>query len=81
LTNALDSAMQRALEGRASKLGRLEAHLHALSPQLVLERGYSIVARADGHIVRDGAEIRSGEDVSLTFARGGALAKVTITRD
>jgi exodeoxyribonuclease VII large subunit len=81
LTNLLESAMQRALEGHASTLGRLEAHLHALSPQLVLERGYSIVARADGHIVREGAELRPGEDVTLTFARGGALARVTRTRE
>ena len=81
LSTDLEGAMQRTLAGGASTLDRLEAHLHALSPQLVLERGYSIASRADGHIVRDGTELQPGEDVNLTFARGGALAKVTATRD
>ncbi len=68
------------MERRGAALARLGAHLNALSPQLVLERGYSIVARDDGHIVRDAAELAPGDDVTLTFARGGALGRVIRTR-
>jgi exodeoxyribonuclease VII large subunit len=80
LTQRLTLATARGLERRGAMLARLGAHLNALSPQLVLERGYSIVARADGHIVRDAAELAPADDVTLTFARGGALARVTRTR-
>jgi exodeoxyribonuclease VII large subunit len=80
LRQRLTLATERALERRGAALARLAAHLNALSPQLVLERGYSIVARDDGHIVRDAAQLEQGDDVSLTFARGGALARVSRTR-
>jgi exodeoxyribonuclease VII large subunit len=76
LAQRLTLATERALERRAAALARLGAHLNALSPQLVLERGYSIVARDDGQIVRDAAELAPGDDVTLTFARGGALGRV-----
>jgi exodeoxyribonuclease VII large subunit len=80
LTQRLTLATERALERRNAALARLGAHLNALSPQLVLERGYSIVARDDGHIVRDAAELAPGDDLTLTFARGGALGRVIRTR-
>jgi exodeoxyribonuclease VII large subunit len=80
LTQRLTLATERAVERRGAALARLGAHLNALSPQLVLERGYSIVAREDGHIVRDAAGLAQGDDVTLTFARGWALARVSRTR-
>ena len=70
----------RSMELRASALERFSAHLNALNPRLVLERGYSIVASADGRIVRDARQVQSGDEVALTFARGGALARVERTR-
>ena len=73
-------AMQQAQERRGQLLTRLAAHLSALSPQRVLERGYAIVAHSDGGIVRAGADLALGEEVSLTFARGAAQARITGTR-
>jgi exodeoxyribonuclease VII large subunit len=73
-------AMQQAQERRGLLLTRLAAHLTALSPQRVLERGYAIVAHSDGGIVRVGADLALGEEVSLTFARGGAQARISRTR-
>ena len=67
----------RGLAKRAAVFARLQAQLDALSPQSVLERGYSIVARDDGLIVRDSGEVQPGQDVVLTFARGGAQAQIT----
>ncbi|HXX10594.1 MAG TPA: exodeoxyribonuclease VII large subunit [Burkholderiales bacterium] len=73
-------AMQQAQERRGQLLARLAAHLSALSPQRVLERGYAIVAHSDGAIVRAGADLTLSEEVSLTFARGAAQARITGTR-
>jgi exodeoxyribonuclease VII large subunit len=80
LAQRLAISLERTLERRGAALSRLAAHLNALSPQLVLERGYSIVAREDGRIVQSADQVTAGADVSLTFARGGAMARVTRTR-
>ncbi len=51
--------------------------LQALSPLAVLQRGYSIARRADdGTVVRDAAEVRGGDHLRLTFARGTARVRV-----
>jgi exodeoxyribonuclease VII large subunit len=76
----LGAAVRQALERRGSAVARLETHLNALNPQGVLERGYSIVARADGQIVRDSADLTKGDELSLTFARGSAEAVVSTAR-
>jgi exodeoxyribonuclease VII large subunit len=76
----LVGAMRQAQERRGLLLTRLAAHLSALSPQRVLERGYAIVAHSDGGIVRSGADLALGEEVTLTFARGGARARIRGTR-
>jgi len=80
LAERMMGAMRQLLERRSAGLVRLDAHLNALSPQQVLERGYSIVLRQDGDIVRDGAQLAPGDEVTMTFARGGARARVSDTR-
>jgi exodeoxyribonuclease VII large subunit len=69
------------LHGVARRIGALESGLRHLSPQRVLERGYSIVAAADGSIVDDARRLAAGDAVRLTFARGTAGATVNETRD
>jgi exodeoxyribonuclease VII large subunit len=80
ITQRLTTAMEQFLERRHACLVRLDAHLNALSPQQVLQRGYSIVSRPDGHIVQDGAQLEPGDDVTMTFARGSARATVNSSR-
>jgi exodeoxyribonuclease VII large subunit len=63
-------------ERRQQTVQSLSAHLEHLHPQAVLSRGYSIVTREDGVIVRDSAELDVGSRVSLTLARGRAGARV-----
>ena len=77
----LTTAMAQFLERRHAEFNRLDAHLNALSPQQVLQRGYSIVSRLDGRIVQDSAQLTSGDSVTMTFARGGARATVNSTVD
>ena len=77
----LHDAMLRAtslmLERSRGRTAALERSLTHLSPQAVLERGYAIVTNADGAIVDDARTVQIGEDVALTFARGGADARIT----
>jgi exodeoxyribonuclease VII large subunit len=44
------------LEGAASDLGHLRARVATLSPQATLDRGYAVVRREDGAVVRAPAE-------------------------
>lgn len=51
-----------------------------LNPQAVLDRGFAIVAAADGTIVADGATLHPGDELRVTLARGGADVTVTAGR-
>jgi exodeoxyribonuclease VII large subunit len=67
----------RYLDAHERTVGALGAGLRMLGPQGVLDRGYSIVATADGTIVQSSAQIEQADALELTFARGGAQARVT----
>jgi exodeoxyribonuclease VII large subunit len=65
-----DAAIRRALEGRRARLGQLGAGMAALSPLAVLDRGFAMVQRADGAIVRDAAQVARGESLRIRLAQG-----------
>jgi exodeoxyribonuclease VII large subunit len=65
----------------SERLARLAQNLAHLNPQAVLERGYAIVAGNDGAIVQDVRQVQKGDAVALTFARGGADARITRRRE
>ncbi len=59
--------------------GRLDAegrHLRALSPQHVLERGYAVVRRSNGDVVRRASQVAPGEPVQVRLASGRLTARV-----
>ena len=72
----LQQSLRDRIESATHHLKAAEAHLKHLNPQRVLERGYSITETETGTIVRDGSVLVIGEDVTITFARGGASAQV-----
>jgi len=65
-----DAAMWRGLEARRAQLGQLGAGMAALSPLAVLDRGFAMVVREDGAIVRDAARVSPGEHLKIRLARG-----------
>ena len=70
LTARCDAAMRRGLEARRARLGQLGAHIAALSPLAVLDRGFAMVTRGDGTIVRDAAHLAPGERLRVRLATG-----------
>jgi exodeoxyribonuclease VII large subunit len=76
LTLRLNNSGRGYFETRRQRLEALRAHLEHLNPQAVLSRGYSIVTRSDGVIVRDSKELDVGAPVNLTLARGRARALI-----
>ncbi len=74
------AAIAAQFERAGSRQARLAASLAHLDPTAVLARGFSIVSRHDGAIVRDSASIEIGEELSLRFSRGGARVRVKSKR-
>lgn len=72
----LAPALSRAVDTRRSKLSRLAAQLHALSPVAVLGRGYSLARAADGRLLRRVADLSAGTAFTLTVADGAVAARV-----
>jgi len=73
----LHLAMRRMLEKTDSKLSSLKSHLSHLNPDAVLDRGYSIVTKRDGGIVRSTDQLAIDEDVTMRFSNGQATGRVT----
>jgi exodeoxyribonuclease VII large subunit len=46
------------------------ARIVALSPQATLDRGYAVVQRPDGSVVRDAADVVIGEALRVRLAQG-----------
>jgi exodeoxyribonuclease VII large subunit len=66
----------RLLKQHDTTLVKMKAGLAHLNPQAVLERGYSIVEKSGGQIVRSAEQVVAGEPLRLTFARGAAQTRV-----
>lgn len=77
LSHRLQQSMTQQLESTNHALQRLEANLLHLNPQSVLDRGYSITQTASGQIVRSSAEIKLGEKLRITLAKGAVTTEVT----
>ncbi len=71
-----DAAMRGLVDERRAELGRIGAQIAALSPLAVLDRGYAMVQRADGAIVRSADAVRPGERLAVRLARGALAVTV-----
>jgi exodeoxyribonuclease VII large subunit len=69
-------SVQHALSAADADLGHLRARVAALSPAATLRRGYAVVQRADGTVVRRPAEVHPGEAVRIRLAEGAIQAEV-----
>ncbi|MGA8117645.1 MAG: exodeoxyribonuclease VII large subunit [Actinocatenispora sp.] len=61
------------LERAGGDLAHTRARLRSLSPAATMDRGYAIVQRADGAVVRDPGDVEPGDRLRLRLA-GGELA-------
>ncbi|MBE1876129.1 exodeoxyribonuclease VII large subunit [Myceligenerans pegani] len=75
--HALNALLLRA----SGEIGRLEAQVRALSPASTLERGYAVVQRTDGRVVRTPGDVVVGDDVHVRLADGSLDAEVTSIGD
>ena len=76
--------IQRSFAGICARLTRsteelthLIARVRTLSPQATLDRGYAVVQKSDGSIVRSPDNLEKGERLRLRLAQGVAVATAT----
>ncbi|MDZ4373335.1 MAG: exodeoxyribonuclease VII large subunit, partial [Phenylobacterium sp.] len=63
----LAPAIQRKVERLSERLETIAKVHDSLNPDGPLKRGFARVMRADGSLVRAGASLEAGEDVSIKF--------------
>ncbi len=73
--DARRSLTDRVVAGDA-EVARLAAQVTALSPAATLQRGYAVVQRPDGAVLRDPAEVSAGDGLRVRVARGELRAVV-----
>ncbi len=67
------------LERLAARLASLDGSLGALSPTAILERGYAIVRKESGELVRDNRQITPGDRLGIRLHRGRLNVTVSET--
>jgi exodeoxyribonuclease VII large subunit len=81
----LEQKHNEAIRAKFDELGEkfsvAVASLEALSPLAVLSRGYSLTQKADGAIVRNAEQVRTGENVQIRLANGKLRCEVIETEN
>jgi len=77
LSFRLTSLTRSRLTESSSELKHLAGLLASLGPQAVLERGYAVVMKGDGVLVRDPGQVVTGERLDVRVAEGRFGATVT----
>ncbi|MEE3260133.1 MAG: exodeoxyribonuclease VII large subunit [Candidatus Latescibacterota bacterium] len=73
----LFTALDWFLRTRVEAMRNAATRLDDLSPLTSLARGFALAEKvADGGLVRDGADLKSGDKLHLRFHRGGAICSV-----
>lgn len=79
----VDEQLQRSRRALAHRLDRARSDLEhcrararSLSPAATLQRGYAVVQRADGAVVRRPADVAPGDPVRLRLAEGELAASI-----
>ncbi len=70
-------ALAHRLQLQRAQLAGLHSRLLSLNPLAVLERGFAVVSRPDGSLVRSVAQVKAGDEIRVQVADGKFGADVT----
>ncbi len=73
----LDQALRRRLQQANTRLAVLQAGLAAVSPMATLKRGYALVRREDGQLVRSVGQVKTGDIIEVQVSDGEFGAEVS----
>jgi len=75
----LQTYIDQQLKTKQQNLLRLGQNLQHLNPQAVLTRGYAFVQNSSGTIISSSSQLKSNDEVKLTFGAGSADAVISKT--
>ncbi|MCS6848428.1 MAG: exodeoxyribonuclease VII large subunit [Anaerolineae bacterium] len=81
LSQRLSAAQMHCVALARLRFEGLRARLESVGPAATLARGYAIVRRAGGELVRSVGDVRAGDALRVTVADGEFGARVTDERD
>ena len=73
----LSHAFRQLLVQRRQSLTAQTALLEAVSPQQILERGFSVVKNTRGQVIRNANALKQGQKLHIIFAEGETDVRVT----
>ena len=73
----LSHAFRQLLAHRRQSLTAQTTLLEAVSPQQILERGFSVVKNTRGQVIRNADVLKQGQKLHITFADGETDVRVT----
>ena len=74
---ALSHSFRQLLTHRRQSLTAQASLLEAVSPQHILERGFSVVKNTRGQVIRNADVLKQGQKLHITFADGETDVRVT----
>jgi exodeoxyribonuclease VII large subunit len=77
LVDQMRQKLEHQLSREDMQIGHLKQQVRSLSPQSTLDRGYSVVRDADGHVISDAGAVKTGQKLRVRLAKGelGAIAE------
>lgn len=76
LTHRIDIEIKHTLELRRSRLEVLQEKLFSMNPLIVLQRGYAVVVKTNGQVVRSIKQIKKREPLNVRVTDGQFAVKV-----
>ena len=81
LSTALRSAPETILLRQRSRWERVHSSLEALSPKAILARGYALVFDANGQLIKQASQLKTGDQVRTLLGEGEFAAQVKQVKD
>jgi exodeoxyribonuclease VII large subunit len=69
-------SMRHALELQRVRLEGIRSRVEALNPNAILQRGFAILQRPDGKMIRKAGEVRAGDRVDVRLNDGKLATRV-----
>ena len=76
LQKEMDAAVGSRMRAESLKLASIVKETEALSPLLILRRGYTVTEREDGSIVRKSGDLKPGDMIKTRLMDGTVLSRV-----
>lgn len=76
LAQRLAGSAAHRLQTLGGALKSLASQLEQLNPRAVLERGFALVEKPGGQLIRGSAQVAITDEIKITFAKGWAKAQV-----